>query len=127
MTLCTADASSAAQKNIMKKISEVIVKNPVSTYMGSEKTAEAVKNAIAEHPQLGPKYAKDFDPYHSAMTFNTWKRQGYVVKKGSKAIQSYTILESEDPKTGEKQMVRRSVLLFHKSQVQPITETKQNK
>jgi hypothetical protein len=58
------------------------------------------------------------------MTFNAWRRQGYVVKKNSKAIHSYTIIESEDPKTGEKKMVRRSVLLFHKSQVQPISEAK---
>lgn len=108
----------------MKTIKEVIVKNPVSTYMGSEKTVEAVKQAIAEHPQLGPKYVKDFDPYHSAMTYNAWKRQGYIVSKGAKAIHSYTIIESEDPATGEKKMVRRGVLLFHKSQVQPIAPMK---
>ena len=89
--------------------------------MGSSKTVEAVKQAIAEHPQLGPKYVKNFDPYHSAMTFSAWKRQGYAVTKGARGIKSYTIIESEDPKTGEKTMVRRSVLLFHISQVEPIT------
>ncbi len=113
-----------AINNTMKTIKEVIVKNPVSTYMGSAKTVEAVKAAIAEHPQLGPKYVKDFDPYHSAMTYNAWKRQGYIVSKGAKAIHSYTIIESEDPATGEKKMVRRGVMLFHKSQVQPIAPMK---
>jgi hypothetical protein len=43
----------------MKKVKEVLEKRPISTYKGSEKTLEQVKEAIKEHPQLGPKYLKD--------------------------------------------------------------------
>ena len=111
----------------MKQIKDLIQKKPVSTYMGSEKTVEAVKNAISQHPQLGPKYVKDFDPYHSTLTFSAWRRQGYTVNKGAKAIKSYTIIESKDPETGEKKMVRRSVLLFHETQVTPISKSQSKK
>lgn len=109
----------------MKKTKEALKVQPVSTYRGSEKTLEFVKEAIKEHPQLGPKYLKDFSPYHSAMTYGAWKRQGYVVSKGSQAIKSVTFVESEDPTTGEKKMIRRSVNLFHITQVEPISPYKQ--
>ena len=108
----------------MKQVKEVIVENPISTYMGSEKTLEHVKEAIKEHPQLGPKYVKDFDPYHSAMTYGAWKRQGYIVSKGAKAIKSVTFVEAVDPDTGEKKMIRKSVNLFHRIQVDTISPLK---
>ena len=108
----------------MKKVQEVLSDRPVSPYLGSEKTAEAVRQAIAEHPELGPEYAATYDPYHSCMSFAAWRRNGYSVKKGAKAIQSYTLIESEDPETGEKQTRRRSINLFHISQTEPIANHK---
>lgn len=104
----------------MKKIKEVIDERPVSTYAGSPKTLAAVIENIKSHPELGPKYAKDFDPFHDAMTFNAWKRQGYQVSKGATAIQSPIFVETEDSETGERKTIRRTVNLFHRTQVQPI-------
>jgi hypothetical protein len=109
----------------MKKVKEVLEERPISTYKGSEKTLEQVKEAIKEHPQLGPKYLKDFDPYHSAMTYNSWKRQGYVPAKGSIGIKSVTFIESIDEQTGKKNMIPRTVILFHRSQVQALSPFKQ--
>lgn len=108
----------------MKKVKEVLEERPVSTYKGSEKTLALVKEAIKEHPQLGPKFVKDFDPFHSAMTYNAWKRQGYVPAKGSIGIKSVTYVESEDVITGEKKMIPRTVILFHRSQVQALSPFK---
>jgi hypothetical protein len=95
---------------------------PISTYQGSEKSRAAVVEEIKIHPQLGPKYAKNFDPFHDAMTFNAWRRQGYVPSKGSIGIKTVTFIDSED--AGEKKMIPRTVILFHRSQVQALSPYK---
>lgn len=109
----------------MKKVKDVLEERPISTYKGSEKTLEFVVQAIKDHEQLGAKYADNFDPYHDAMTFGAWKRQGYIPGKGAIGIKSITFVESEDPKTGERKMIRRTVILFHRSQVQILSPFKQ--
>lgn len=108
----------------MKQLKNIIVEKPISTYMGSAKTMEATRIAISEHSQLGPKYAKDYDPYTNTMTYSSWKKQGYIVSKGAKAIKGVTFLEAVDPDTGEKKMIRRSVNLFHRTQVSTISPFK---
>jgi hypothetical protein len=95
---------------------------PISTYQGSPKTLEAVKLAIKEHPQLGPRYLKNFSPYHDTMSFSCWRRQGYIPSKGSIGIKTVTFIESED--AGEKKMIPRTVILFHRSQVQALSPYK---
>lgn len=109
----------------MKKTKGAVEDRPVSTYQGSEKTLEHVILAIKGHEQLGPKYAKNFDPFHDAMTFSAWRRQGYVPSKGSIGIKTITFIESGDEQTGEKKMIPRTVILFHRSQVQPLSTFKQ--
>lgn len=103
--------------NNMKKVKEVLDKRPVSTYAGSPKTLAAVIEEIKSHPDLGPKYAENFDPFHDAMTFSAWKRQGYTVSKGAKAIKSPIFVETTDPETGEPRTIRKTVCLFHRIQV----------
>lgn len=106
----------------MKKVSEVLDERPVSTYAGSKKTLEAVIEEIKQHPELGPKYAKDFDPFHDAMTFAAWKRQGYQVSKGARAIKSLIFVEVTDGETGEPKTIRKTVNLFHRSQVHSVSQ-----
>lgn len=106
----------------MKKVKEVLDERPVSTYAGSKKTLEAVLIEIENHPELGPKYAKDFDPFHDAMTFSAWRRQGYTVSKGAKAIFSPIFVEVTDPETGEPKTIRKTVCLFHRTQVQSMSQ-----
>jgi len=101
----------------MKKTKDVVVDRPVSTYAGSPKTLAAVIAEIEQHPELGPKYAKNFDPFHDAMTFGAWQRQGYQVSKGAKAIKSPIFVEITDGETGQPKTIKKTVNLFHKSQV----------
>jgi len=108
----------------MKKVSEVLDERPVSTYAGSKKTLEAVIEEIKQHPELGPKYAKDFDPFHDAMTFGAWQRQGYQVSKGARAIKSPIFVEITDGETGQPKTIRKTVNLFHRSQVTTIRPIK---
>ena len=105
----------------MKKTNTAVADRPVSTYQGSEKSRDLVIEAIKTHSQLGPKYAKNFDPFHDAMTFNAWRRQGYVPSKGSIGIKTITFIEADDAGTGEKKMIPRTVILFHRSQVQALS------
>ncbi len=105
----------------MKKVSQVLDERPVSTYAGSKKTLEAVIAEIEKHPELGPKYAKNFDPFHDAMTFSAWRRQGYTVSKGAKAILSPIFIETTDPETGKPKTIRKTVCLFHRTQVTTLS------
>ena len=106
----------------MKKSKDAVADRPVSTYAGSKKTLEAVIEEIRQHPELGPKYAKNFDPFHDAMTFGAWQRQGYQVSKGAKAIKSPIFVEITDPVTGENKTIRKTVCLFHRTQVNTLNQ-----
>lgn len=95
------------------------VKEVVSPYKGSEATYEMVKQQIEE--RWGAECAEEFDPHTDAMPFSSWLAQGYVVKKGSKALKSITILEIKDEKDKVVRKIRRTVSLFHKRQVTKAT------
>jgi ribosomal protein L14E/L6E/L27E len=54
------------------------------------------------------------------MPFSWWIKQGYAVKKGSKALKSVTIVEVTDDEGKVIRTFPRSVNLFHRKQVEPI-------
>lgn len=98
----------------MKSIAETLV----SPYRGSEQTYEMVKEQVRE--RWGDKVAETFDPHRDAMPFSWWIKQGYAVKKGSKALKSVTIVEVKDDEGKIIRTFPRSVNLFHRKQVEPI-------
>ena len=90
-------------------------------WRGSEKTADAVREEIAN--RWGAKEAEQYDPMKNCFTLQTWNILGYKVKKGEKAIWSITYVEAkdQDEKDGEEQEVRtypKTVYLFYKTQVE---------
>ena len=88
----------------------------VSPYRGSEKTYELVREQLRE--RYGDECADSFDPRCDAMPFACWANYGYRVKPKERALRSVTIVEMKNDR-GEVQMrIPRTVLLFHKSQVQ---------
>jgi len=91
------------------------VKEVVSPYKGSEATYEMVKDQIEQ--RWGEECAEEFDPHTDAMPFSSWLAQGYVVKKGSKALKSITFLEVKDGNDKVVRKIKRTVNLFHKRQV----------
>ena len=46
----------------------------------------------------GKSEVKNYDPFHSARTFNSWVKLGFRVKKGEKALRSVTVIETKDEK-----------------------------
>lgn len=89
-------------------------------WKGSEQTADAVRQEIAK--RFGDEEAERYDPLTNCFTFQTWKRLGYYVKKGEKAIRSMTYVEvAEKIEGGEKEIVTtypKPVYLFYILQVE---------
>ena len=103
----------------MKHISEVISEGmPPSTYKGSEKTYEMVKEQIRE--RFGEEEAERYDPYHLCRTFNQWLKIGYRVKKGETALKSVTMVEKRDEKGVLIRSYPKKINLFMDTQVEKI-------
>jgi len=80
-----------------------------------------VVEEIRKRPDLGPELADSFDPYKDAAPYSFWRKQGYVPRKGTKGILSYTIVEKRDEQTGEVIKFKRTVVLFHRTQLTPVS------
>lgn len=89
-----------------------------TNYRGSVETFARVKAQIAE--RFGETEAEKYDPEKNCRTFNDWLRCGFQVKRGSKAIRSFIILESKD-KNGRPKKYVKTISLFYKTQVRKIT------
>ena len=100
----------------MQSIKAIALASP---YRGSEATYEMVKEQIQE--RWGDECAEEFDPHTDAMPFSSWLAQGFMVKKGSKALKSITFLEVRDKDDKVVRKIRRTVNLFHKRQVEKVS------
>ena len=85
-------------------------------WKGSEQTAKAVRQEIAH--RWGEEEAKNYDPLTNCFTFQAWRKKGYHVKKGEKAIRSLTFKEVEDTETKERKEYPKTVYLFYQRQVE---------
>ena len=99
----------------MKQVKEVLV----SPYKGSEATYEMVKEQIEK--RWGEERAEEYDPHVDCMPFSSWFSQGYIVKKGQKALKSITFVEVKNEKDEVVKKIRRVVNLFHRRQVEKIS------
>jgi len=88
-------------------------------WRGSEKTADAVREEIAN--RWGAEEAEQYDPMKNCFTLQTCNILGYKVKKGEKAIRSMTLVEVKDEtEEGEEAEVHtypKTVYLFYIKQV----------
>ncbi len=90
----------------------------LSQWKGSLNTADHVRQVIAE--RWGEEAAEGYNPLLNCFTFQTWWAKGYVVKKGEKAIKSYTLKETTVIENGEEVQKRyfKPVNLFYYLQVE---------
>src|SRR3989344_4555889 len=98
----------------MQSVKETLV----SPWKGSEQTEEAVREQVRE--RWGDAIADEFQASSDAMPFSAWLAQGYVVKKGQKALKSITFVEVRDENDKVIKKIRRTVNLFHKRQVEKM-------
>ena len=97
-------------------------KKIISTWTGSQDTFEVVRKQIGE--RWGEAEVLNYDPAGNCLTFNQWLKNGYKVKKGEKAIKSYTFREMKDEKGEVVKSFRISVNLFYVKQVEKMKEEK---
>ena len=97
----------------MKNIKQVIITSP---YKGSIKTYELVKEQLRE--KYGDEVADSFDPVTDAMPALSWAYYNYRIRKGEKAPKTVTLLEVKDANGKVTRMIRRTINLFHKFQVE---------
>jgi N-terminal domain of anti-restriction factor ArdC len=97
---------------------------PTAVWQGSQATYSAVYSQIAE--RWGNEEADKYDPRKNCFTFQTWKQKGYHIKKGEKALRSYTYVKQQEIVTsdaGNAQLVTtarypKNVCLFFYLQVE---------
>lgn len=91
-----------------------------SDWTGSENTFNLVQKQIAA--RWGEEEAGRYNPKENCLTFKKWLANGYVVRKGEKAIKSFVMVEKKDKETGE--IIERrakTINLFYEKQVEPKT------
>lgn len=95
-----------------------IINSSASTYQGSKKTRSIVEEQIKA--RWGESELKNYDPFHSARTFQSWLKLGFKVKKGEKALHSTTVIETKDSEGNVIRKVKRPCFIFYYRQVEQI-------
>ena len=99
---------------------------PESHWQGSLRTFTLIKAQIAE--RWGEAEAENYNPKTNCFTFQTWKQRGYHVKRGEKALRSFTIVtehgEQDEDGTAQDGGARypKGVFLFYIKQVEKNEE-----
>ena len=91
-----------------------------TNYRGSEKTREMIKNQLIE--RYGEDEANLYNPEENVRTYKSWKEEGFLVKKGEKALRSVTFVEVEDKSGNIINKYPKNVCLFYIKQVEKITK-----
>lgn len=89
-----------------------------SNYKGSIITRDMVALQISE--RFGTDAAKEYDPYSNCFSYKEWKKRGYEVLHGQKALRSITYVEKTDESGRVIRKYPRSLALFFISQVKKI-------
>lgn len=95
-----------------------ILEGPASPYKGSEVTKALVEEQIKA--KYGAVELKNLDCFKSLRTFNAWLKLGFRVKKGEKAIKSFTFVEKKDPLGNVIDKYKKSISLFYYRQIEPL-------
>jgi hypothetical protein len=106
---------------MLKSVREII-NSEASTYQGSEKTRSMIEEQIVA--RWGKAEVKNYDPFHSARTFNSWVKLGFRVKKGEKALRSVTVIETKDADGEVLKKVVRPCFIFYYRQVEKMGKEK---
>jgi hypothetical protein len=102
----------------MEIIKEVLEAVATNTYKGSLLTSALVAEEIKN--RYGEKELENFDPYRTVRTYKSWMEIGYRVKRGEKAIKSFTFLKQLDANGSVVRCYKKTVCLFYYLQVTKI-------
>lgn len=82
-----------------------------SNYQGSKETYQLVAAQIKE--RYGADEVKNYNPFTNCLTFQQWRKVGFKVKKGSKALKSITFVKVEDADGNVIKSYPKTVNLFY--------------
>jgi hypothetical protein len=105
----------------MKSILQVLKSSPVSNFTGSEATRSIVEDFVKT--KYGPAEIKNIDCHHNCRSFSSWSKMGWKIRRGEKAIKSFTITEVKDSEGNLIRKVKRPCYLFYYRQVEPIEKS----
>ena len=89
-----------------------------ASWTGSAETYNTVLRQIID--RWGKTEARRYDPKTNCFTFNAWLRKGYKVRKGQKALKSYTFVEIKDKDGEVYRKFHKPISLFYIRQVEKL-------
>ena len=89
-----------------------------SAWTGSKKTFDIVRKQIFD--RWGEEEANNYNPKNNCLTFNRWLKNGYLVKKGEKALKSFIVVEQKDSTGQVVTKYPKTINLFYVRQVEKI-------
>ncbi len=90
----------------------------VSNWTGSATTADLVRKQIIA--RWGESEANNYDPKSNCLTYNSWLKVGYKVRKGEKAIKSFIVVEQKDKDNKIICKYPKQINLFYVRQVDKV-------
>ena len=102
----------------MRSVKQILATPPLSPYTGSTLTYDLMAKQI--EARWGTAEVQRYDPYSNALTFAQWIKEGFVVKKGEKALKSITFVEKKDRDGKVVKKFKRTICLFYIKQVEKL-------
>ena len=93
-------------------------KKITSNWTGSESTETLVRKQILA--RWGSEEAERYNPKANCLTIRQWNKNGYRVRKGEKALQSYVVIEKKDEKGAVISTYPKRINLFYQKQVEQV-------
>lgn len=93
-------------------------------WTNSEKSYNLVTSQIVE--RWGEDALERHNPKTSCYTFSKWLKHGYTIRKGEKAIKSYSVMDICDENEKVIATISIPVNLFHRKQIIRISKVKRN-
>ena len=97
-------------------------KKPTPSWTGSAETYNRVLLQIID--RWGKTEARRYNPKTNCFTFNQWLKRGYKVRKGQKALKSYTFVEIKDEDGEVYRKFHKPISLFYIRQVEKMPSKK---
>ena len=91
---------------------------PKTNFMGSQRNYDSVRSQLLE--RYGTEIADEYDPFVNCRTYNDWKKNNYLVNRGSRSFKAIVIIEKTDKKTGKVTKISKTICLFFRNQVHKV-------
>jgi len=98
------------------------MRNQNAKWTNSEKSYNLVVSAIKK--RWGKDELNRHNPKTSCFTLKKWNKNGYLIRKGQKAIQSYSVLDISNEDEQVIATLQIPVNLFYRKQVAKIKKQK---